>query len=110
MDFVLASSLNSTHRLIPLNNGTAHSTDAECLNHNADLTQSTVLQYEGHRNEKYSIASRICCTTRGDFLVSGSEDGKVRLLVQWCELKADGALVLLVGWLPARVIILPSMT
>jgi WD40 repeat protein len=77
-DYVLASSLNSTHRLIPLNNGTPEPIGAECQTHSADATNSTVLQYEGHRNEKYSVASRICCTSRGDFLVSGSEDGKVQ--------------------------------
>jgi WD40 repeat protein len=78
-DYVLASSLNSTHRLIPLNNGTPGPAAAECQTNIADGTNSTVLQYEGHRNEKYSIASRICCTAHGDYMVSGSEDGKVRL-------------------------------
>lgn len=110
--YILASALNSTHRLIPLDRGAASDADnmamdtgaaetggvashsaADSYNHSATSTNNAssststgtgtsterpVIQYEGHRNEKYSIGS--CLWSRsalGACLLSGSEDGKV---------------------------------
>jgi hypothetical protein len=88
--YVLASSLNSAHRLIPLgaenpDESTSSGNDASganaAVNHSSDATAATtagpVIQYTGHKNVKYSVSSRVWRSTQGDFLLSGSEDGMV---------------------------------
>jgi WD40 repeat protein len=88
--YVLASSLNSTHRLIPLgtenpgestSGGNDSSGATAAVNHSSEAAAATtarpVIQYAGHKNVKYSISSRVWLSTQGDFLLSGSEDGMV---------------------------------
>ena len=68
-DFILASSLNSTHRIIPLHNTT------DTLN--SVTPTGAVHQYIGHKNDKFSVTSSIYNNSFGNFLLSGSEDGLV---------------------------------
>lgn len=97
--YILASSLNSTHRLIPLDyNQPQTASDssisdqqeqergdgiADVASTAGSMTESSrpVVQYTGHLNEKYSISSRIWSTAQGNYLLSGSEDGLVSALL-----------------------------
>ena len=71
-EYILASSLNSSHRLIPIGG------EAAAAGNGGASGGSELICYSGHVNEKYSISSSIYSNPHGDFILSGSEDGKVR--------------------------------
>ncbi|KAJ1420500.1 WD40-repeat-containing domain protein [Ochromonadaceae sp. CCMP2298] len=91
-DYVLASSLNSSHRLIPLRDqppqsrsqsqsqsqgpSHSHSSASASARVRVRASGSGCFSYTGHRNEKYSVQSQVYSNTHGDYILSGSEDGK----------------------------------
>ena len=72
--FILASSLDNTHRLFPsqlydqsLGTGTWTKIDA-------------LRSYTGHVNSRYSVFSTLYSNVYGNYVLSGSEDNKVSVL------------------------------
>ena len=84
---ILASTLNSTHRIIPINrNSENNSTVAATTSNNiASSANPNVYCYTGHVNEKYTMNSTVYSNSFGDFVLSGSEDGKVRFTCFLCR-------------------------
>mmetsp|Transcript_29026 Transcript_29026/g.48778 ORF Transcript_29026/g.48778 Transcript_29026/m.48778 type:complete len:306 (+) Transcript_29026:45-962(+) len=79
-NYVLASSLNSSHRLIPLRTSTSHSSSSSSGSRTDSAIDKLTFSYTGHKNEKYSIhSSIISCPNLGSYILSGSEDGKAYL-------------------------------
>ena len=58
------------HRLIPIDG------DGD----GGGAIDSAIHCYTGHLNERYSISSSVYSNKFGSFIMSGSEDGKVKLL------------------------------
>lgn len=87
---ILASTLNSTHRIIPINRTSENNntTAATTSNNVASSNNSHVYCYTGHVNEKYTMNSTVYSNSFGDFVLSGSEDGKVRYACFFCHKSA----------------------
>ena len=70
--YILASSLNSTHRIIP-------------VLASGDSDREGLFIYDGHKNERYTISSNVWYDNDTAYIVSGSEDGKVCLVRSWLQ-------------------------
>lgn len=81
-DCILGSGLNSSHRIVPLCPGVGNTFSTSSSANIADncAAHSSVHVYAGHVNEKYSITSTVYSNSFGNFILSGSEDGKVRIV------------------------------